>query len=719
MAQDPVFTDPSAFNASVPAAPRVADASPIADALGGIGESTEQLGKLIYQQEQEAAVLKARIQIAKGFIELRREVDQETNFNKMKDAFKNGAEKIKNEALANTQDGKVERAIELDFLKTEISSEAHVFQTITRRKTEAQIAGLEIRADQIYAEMEIHPTNDLSGLYEKIDQEYLGGLNAGIGKDQMVSWREGQKQRLDVGRVMMLIRDNPSQAKELLEARTGKGTDTDPYANFPYLLDKRMGLQAKAETATRQGAAYLREMFDQALLKVGEGNPVEPIRAGLAANGANKKQLDDFDGRARGIEFANFTLDQITVAPSAQAASLRNDYFEKVVKGKDYYLQTALPFFKNRLMGIDKDWEDPGMAGAKYSIVKPRTDATLAERIAMSYAVQKEKGLKRHNWRPLPKAQAEEFVGDFNALNTAGRITSLHRLLDSSGRYKMDVIKQLREEKLPTWASAFLGAVTAQGYQDLGAAHEKPIPEMMELLSDRKVREDLRQEAIENIAEFGNTLAPGTELDLVDYQESLLRLSILYTLRGVSNPAETAYKTLFGDYAYSDTIKVPKAQADLLPNVAAKVRNVRSQFENINLWTGGVPQDVIKARAKTDGKAYLSDGDTKYRFYLESLPLVDGDKLKSNVAAGMSPKEAVRASQIQFTLEEGLAFGLGKTVERRSPISRRLLLKDLKGLRLTPKDLQERRLKDLEGQKERRLTLKERRQTLLSHTPNL
>lgn len=161
MAEQPVFTDPSAFQAPVPSAPRVPDASPVFGALGRIGENLQRLGGALYQHEQESAVLRARIGMSKGFQDLVRKAGEAPTFEETQKIFNNGTQEIHNQMLGTGIDARTNETIGNAFEVEGIKAAAEITRIMTAKKADAFLADTTVRIEQIQQDAATNPDPDL------------------------------------------------------------------------------------------------------------------------------------------------------------------------------------------------------------------------------------------------------------------------------------------------------------------------------------------------------------------------------------------------------------------------------------------------------------------------------------------------------------------------------------------------------------------------------
>ena len=225
MAENPVFTDPGAFQAPVPAAPRVPDASPAYAALGRIGEDLKKLGMVIYQGEQAREVLDARIGLGKEFPDLVRKAVAAPKFEDTRRIFNEGVAKLHDKWSSAGMDPRTQADIGNIFEVQGIKASAEIAKDVTKKMADAFLAKTMESLEQIQqkavastgAEFEIlkQEVIDLTdGLVSSGTLTKTAAYAKGL---EVIKGMEAEREEADEAAVIELSQSDPVAALELAD----------------------------------------------------------------------------------------------------------------------------------------------------------------------------------------------------------------------------------------------------------------------------------------------------------------------------------------------------------------------------------------------------------------------------------------------------------------------------------------------------------------------
>lgn len=610
---DPIFTDPGAGRVATPKAPRPVDTTRTDAATGRLMDTLLEFGKAVYQHEQKNVVLKAQVDMARGFQQLVFDAGEAETFEETQEIFNNGSTKILNEIQERSIDGRTQDSLGLIFERNALRASAEVTGIVTKKKTDEFLSNMGERGDQIMDEVLASPTLDVTELKDELSALGVFAAESGaMSQLQKRKWVSSQRGRADLVKAMQLIQSSPQKAEDMLNER--EGGDEGKFSNFTDLepMD-RLRLQAKAKASVKKEVANVGEVMQTNIDHARNGRPVESPGLFALRPGVTKSQIEDYAGNVEASTFAFSMVEEASFAPFFDASKFMQQIIDKAAPGQPnfQYFGSEIRWAQNQIALNQQRWNanPASMADATFPSVTStalpgQDDKGLENRISNRYNAYEAKGLPRDRWKALTAQEASDITRGFMETAPDQKQSYIRAMMSNAGLQAPAMVQQLLStgESGGHMPPEF---VVIQDVNPLASSEVSKIvgvnaTELRRAYSDPSEATTVEREMIDLFnTGIGRTL-PDDPTQTGRFRDVSVRLALKM------GDAEEAYTLLWGDRDLDGTVRWPRGL-----NERQKDFMVRRMDESLTdpVGFGLIPKTAAPEDIHTRKQKLLSAGE--------------------------------------------------------------------------------------------------------------
>lgn len=626
MASDirPQFTDVGAYARSVPGSARVADAAPVYEAVGETAGAAMKLAGVFYQQDQDKAVLDAKIGMAQGFAELRQKVSEETDFTKAQQMFDDGATAIKAKAAPFEIDGNAQAKIGASYAASYQSAQADVYQRITALRSAKYLESANALGAQLRdtAPLDGQLDRTLSASKAQVREQGANMFKTGtLDEANAGKWTRGHLGELDDALATWDVKNNPQMALKALKAnKDGKWqeyTDLD--------VKRREVLISAADGAMRANAANVDELQVQAVdnILTGQGNGRAQIQEAYR-RGMQGSRAQDFEGMVKASEVTKSYLDRARYKPISEWGTVKAEFEKAASESGNEYLKRMKTTLHSQLDALEKQWKADPAATADREFPLPKhpegkpwpLTAVMNQRRgvidAMGLGFEPDKKGVYARDRLLTEPEVGKLSAALVNAPPSEKATAMTQLQKDLGPWVGLGVQQLRREADLPYAYVLMGdpSVSPTGVNILASTAGRPAADLAKGLADPDTQRKLIENATRQQFRDGPWRTFQNPDDATAAMEATVAAALRYGQEDAGSAADRAIKDIWGKLDIVGTARMPvgttaEQKAKITYGLADATRNLE-RFKPA-LATGNAGADTL-LRLKSEGRWYTYTG---------------------------------------------------------------------------------------------------------------